>query len=273
MCHRPADTFGADVSLFYRDFDTFVCDCNSLPLEKEDTMFAMKLTISMSECHNREIDRTNKVQDLLGNYLIGNPLHVEDDMDFSVRYGDGVALIGKVKNEVGHGRGDSYFELIAYYIKAVDRMTHKTCRAPCFLMEIIGIHMAIYGAVYTNTVCVDRMTPGLWLAFQPNNGLAMAQLARTLKALKVALGHLQQYYTNLPDCGTHVQFPCFRKFKDETSQQHQTETEIMYTAEIKNHVFRAKTDTDKNVIVKFVEKYGSDAHKACAVNGFAPRLL
>ena len=133
--------------------------------------------------------------------------------------------------------------------------------------------MAIYGAVYTNTVCVDRMTPGLWLAFQPNNQPAMAQLARTLKALKVALGRLQQYYTNLPDCDTHVQFPCFRKFKDETSQQQQTETEIMYTAEIKNHVFRAKTDTDKNVIVKFVEKYGSDAHKACAVNGFAPRLL
>ena len=101
MCHRPADTFSADVSLFYRDFDTFVCDCNSLPLEKEDTTFDTKLTISMSGYYYGELDQTNKIHDLLGNYLIGNLLHVEDNMDFSVRYGDSVALIGQIRTEVG----------------------------------------------------------------------------------------------------------------------------------------------------------------------------
>ena len=270
-CHRPADMVGADVSLFYCEFDTFVCNCESLPLK-----FAVEFTIAMSDCYPNENVRKSTIQRLLGRYLVGESLHSIDNTDFSVVYGGGAALIGEIKNEVGQGGCDSYFELIAHYINAVQRMhsmAHKMCPGPCFLMEITGAHMAIYGAVYTNTACVDRLTPCLWLALQQNNRPAMAALARTLKALKVALGRLNHYYTNLPSAAeTQVEFPCFRKFKDETSRQ-QTETEITYTAVIKNHVFRAKTNTDKKVIVKFAEKYGSDAHRACATNGFAPRLL
>ena len=273
--HRPADKFGADVSLFYPGFDTFVCKCESLPLEKEDTKFAVMFTAEMSEHYSNEESRRLKIKRLLGDYLIGESLRSVDNTDFSVVYCDGVALIGEIKNEVGRGGCDSYFELVAYYINAVKCNPNKMCPGPCFLMEIIGTHVAIYGAVYTNTACIDRLTPCLWLTLQPNNRPAMAQLARTLKALKVALGHLKHYYTNRPSAaGTQleVEFPCFRKFKDETSQQ-QTESEIVYTANIKNHVFRAKTNTGKKVVVKFVEKYGSDAHRACAVNGFAPQLL
>ena len=55
--------------------------------------------------------------------------------------------------------------------------------------------MAIYGAVYTNTVSHPA---GMWFAFQQNNWLAMAQLVRTLK---VALDRLQHYYSNIPSDG------------------------------------------------------------------------
>lgn len=272
-CHRPADMYGTDVSLLYHDFDTFVCDCESLSLDKEDTMFTVQFTIAMSAHFFSEPDRRDKVQELLGIYLAGHRVHSVENMDGAVMFGDAAALIWEIKNEVGTGGCDSYLELIAHYVKAVAKMVNKDkCPAPSFLMEIVGTHMAIYGAVYTNTACTDRLTHCLWLAFQPNNPHAMAQLARTFKALKLALGRLKEYYSKLPTVAdTQIEFPCFRKFEDETSQQQQTE--ITYTAEIKNRVFRATTNMGKKVIVKFVEKYGHDAHKACADDGFAPQLL
>lgn len=269
-CHRPADFVGADVSLFYPDFQKFVDECESLSLEKEDTEFATKFTIEMSRHYPDEEKRNECVKELLGKYLTGNVILSVEKMDGLVTHNGYAALIWELKNEVGSGCCDSYFEAIAYYLKVVGKgEVLKKCPAPCFLMEIVGTHMAIYGAVYTDTVCVDRLTPCLWLAFQPNNRSAMAQLAKTLKALKNALERLETYYRDLPSADTQVQFPYFRKFED----IHQQETKITYTAEIKNHVYRAKTNTDKRVIVKFVERYGTAAHEACASKELAPQLL
>ena len=271
LCHRPAQLCGADVSLFYPDFQTFVNDCESLSLDKDDTKFVTEFTLAMSEFYASEDKRNVEVQAILGKYLTGNIIHSVENTDGAVMYNGYPALIWELKNEVGSGGCDSYFEAIAYYLKLVNRSggVLKKCPAPCFIVEIVGTHIAIYGAIYTDTVVVDRLTPCLWLAFQPNNRSAMAQLAKTLKALKNALQRLQTYYDpDLPSADAQAQFPCFREFDYE-----QQVTQITYTAEIKNHVFRAETNTGKRVIVKFVERYGTDAHKACAREGFAPQLL
>ena len=86
-----------NVSLLYSDLDTFVCDCESLPLEKEDTMFAVQFMIAMSGPYSHVKERRQEIHDLLGNYLIGKLLHVDGDMGFSVRYGDGVALVCQIR--------------------------------------------------------------------------------------------------------------------------------------------------------------------------------
>ena len=127
--------------------------------------------------------------------------------------------------------------------------------------------MCIYGAVFTGAVCVDRLTHCLWLAFQPNNHPAMAELARTLKALKMALCDLKNYY----ESGSFPQqahTPFFHTYYDETQGK---DVEIEDMEEIKI-IYRGTSET-KNVVVKFVEQYGKDAHKACADAGFAPALL
>ena len=259
-----------DVSLFYPGFDTFASECDSLELQQEDTAFVVKFTIAMSRFYPDEKERHKIVKSLLGAYILGTDLQKIDDMDSAITYNGGVAVIFETKNEVGTGGCDSYLETVANYVKTMNPRIQAKSSAPCFLIEIVGTHLAIYGAVYGGCVAVDRLTPGLWLAFQPNNRPAMERLARTLKALKRALGELDKYYRTvaLQSVSHDPKFPCFCTYK--TDEQEFT---ITYTEEIKNHVFRGTTNTGNKVVVKFVVKYGSDAHKACAKAGFAPRLL
>ena len=56
---------------------------------------------------------------------------------------------------------------------------------------------------FDDTVCVDRLTPCYWLTFQPHNHLAVEKLAKTCKALKVALNHLESYYSSFTDADTY----------------------------------------------------------------------
>ena len=273
--HRPAEMCTCDITLFY-DFDTFVCECESLSLKKEDTKFATQFSIAMSSHFSAETERNEEIKETLGEYLKGEQLHSVDNTDGAVVCKNYPCLILETKNEVGVGGCDSYLELVDYYIKLLPKSIHPGCPAPCFLIEIIGVHMAIYGAVYTDTVCVDRLTPCLWLAFQPHNHLAMEKVAKTFKALKGALNRLESYYSSFSDADAYqdeVQtvYPVFKTFTDEQNNTH----EITYSSKLKDHVFRGKTtDTNvTNVIVKFVEQYSKEAHGILERVDLAPKLL
>ena len=100
----------------------------------------------------------------------------------------------------------------------------------------------------------------------------MGELARTLKALRMALDELKAYYRKNVDGSPPKQGlgPFFRTYFDEHEGN---DVEIEYTGEIKNHVYSGNTSTNKRVVVKFVERYGENAHKACSDAGFAPALL
>ena len=108
---------------------------------------------------------------------------------------------------------------VAYYTKMLDITLIDVCRAPSFLMvlEYFSPNIAISGAVYSDSVSVDKLTT-LSLLFQPNDYLAMTQLARTFKALKLALHGMKQYCTNLTTGLSNkeikqLRFPHFKIFK------------------------------------------------------------
>ena len=49
---------------------------------------------------------------------------------------------------------------------------------------------------------------------------------------------------------------------------------LRYTKKLKDHVFHAVIeDGGQSVIVKFVQRYSTEAHKLCADNNLAPHLL
>ena len=232
-------------------------------------MFATQFSIAMSSHFPVKTDRNQIIQETLGEYLKGEQLRSVDNTDGAVVCKNYPCLILETKNEVGVGGCDSYLEVVDYY-KLLPKAICPGCPAPCFLIEIIGVHMAIYGAVYTDTVCVDRLTPCHWLTFQPHNHLAMEKLAKTFKALKVALNRLESYYSSFTDADTYQDqvYPVFKTFTDEQNIPH----EITYSSKLKDHVFRGKT-TNMNVIVKFVEQYSKEAHGILERVDLAPKLL
>ena len=186
------------------------------------------------------------------------------------------ALIIEGKNEIGSSSGDPCMKSAAYYTKNVDAKLNLLHRSPCFLIEVFGPNMAISGAVFSNTACVDKFTT-LSLLCQPNDYKANISVTRTLKALKNAVHRLKAHYKDLdthlaPKEVEQLQYPVFRSYRASDGNT----IDFVYTGKIKDSdsVFRAmeSKNPEKKLFVKFVREYGSDAYKLCVENGYAPVL-
>ena len=106
----------------------------------------------------------------------------------------------------------------------------RNCPGPTYFVEVVGSHMFIYGAVFGQYVYVDRLTSPIWLVVQPENSSAMAKIARTLKALKISIHSLMNYYEHIK-ISKQPRFPFFQSLEEGEG--------ITYVKEIKMHVFRA----------------------------------
>ena len=189
-----------------------------------------------------------------------------DNMDGAIYFDEYCGIILEAKHEMGTAGCDSYMEGCSYYLK---NLSSDYSPAPCFIVELVGPRIAIHGAIYTSTVCVDSLT-SLLLFFQPNNRPAMKKIGRTFKALKEALVDLKHFYSS----GYRSTFPFFCKFSRKEDMDGREST-IKYTGKIQNNVFRGTID-QQSVLVKFVDKqlqYGIDVHRFSAACGFAPELI
>ena len=185
-------------------------------------------------------------------------------MDSAIKVGQHVIVVVVAKNEIGLGGCDSYMQSVAYYHQNTKQLLEinkieSTC-APCLLVELVGPHFAVSGAVCGEHILVDRLTPFLWCVPQQNDRAAMIQLARCLKALKNALCQLSI------DCKLPRKQPRFPFFNSD---------KYTYEMQIKNNVFlcRDNKDEKKEVIIKFVETYGIDVHRFMAEKSYAPTVL
>ena len=169
------------------------------------------------------------------------------------------------KNEVGAKGADSFPEVISYYANSISSGLSKLCPIPAILIELIGTHLIISGAVYCDAYCVDRLAPPLWLVLQTQNQPVMDETARVLAALKKGIQSLKSYYCQLPATDS-PKFPAHTSFKSGI-----TTKKIMYEQEMKRHIFQGTVDGEK-VVVKFCHAYSEDAHRLVADIGCAPRL-
>ena len=256
---------GPHVSLYYDGFGEFLQNCQTVELDAEACKFTEVFVREMSGYFDSKAQRTEAIQLKLGAYLTGGCLAGVDNADVAFQSTNGYRiLIIEVKNEVGKGSCDSFMQVIAYYMLSL-KNHDSSCCAPAFLMEIVGVHMAIYGAIYTTTVCCDRLSPCLWLTLQPNDVQAMTNLARTFKALKIAVSNMLTYYQK-PPSHSH-RFPCYVEYNNGCGT-----VQFEYQEVLMRQVFLAKASNGQLLVVKFVEEYGEAAHRLCEENGFAPKL-
>ena len=258
---------GNDVTLYYPPFEEFSKNCETISLDKDDCRFVNAICQSMSGVFHYEKDRIQIFNEMLDKYL-GEHIKVGYDgvqVDGCILPGPCVIIEAKV--EVGKGNADSYTEANSYYIQTRSKKTKKSksCQ-PAFIIELVGPHMFISGAVMAKKVYVDRLTMPVWLVLQPMNNGAMEHIARVFKSFKVAISQLKNHYNTVAI--DQPQYPVFQSYQDESGSTKL----IQYYDEIRPHIFRATVDGRK-VIVKFAQSYGDVVHKELAKNGFAPELF
>lgn len=280
LSHR-AGLYGPHVSLYYPQFDSFTKNCEDVVPDSDDCLTAAKLCTEMSKYFNTEDSRIKSLQSILTPYLCEVDLRQywkigTGRCDLAGLYGAYILFITEGKGEVGQGAVDSLAELAGYYLGSADSRNYTVCPAPCFLMELVGTHLFISGAVLGKHVCIDRLAPVLWLVPQYESMASMLQTAKVLRALKDALSQLSRYYDQilqsqiLQSRPLQPRYPCFNTFSSEGI----TYT-LNYTAQVKQNLFEGQLGDGKvchPVMIKFPQAYSTKVHSFLAEQGCAPTL-
>ena len=316
ICDHRDGNIGDDVTLYYPGFQRFIDQCNTVAPDEQDYTFINLMCTKMSEHLLSEEDRQNVFLELMNKY-ISDPIILDEkiiDEILSLPNGEdeqkalkekyiedakvmksnseGESTVLKTRYdgyidpykcvilEVKHESGESYAQVIAYYVKSLKEKPIDRCPAPAFLLELVGPHLFISGAVYGSHVFVDRLVDPVWLV--PQNQKAMIRIARIFKALKDAIRAIRSHYIALPppppqyypgqDHPNLIQIRhpivTLHEVDDETA-----EIDITYKKRIQANMFQGGALGLGNLIIHFVENYNRDVHDLMHKNGLAPEIL
>jgi hypothetical protein len=265
ICHHRGGYVGNDVSIYYPGFHKFASQCKSITVDGDDCKFAHQLCLAMKDMYDSEDDRMKAFVELMNQYMNKKFSIAHKGDPHADFYIQGI-LYGEGKNEPGSTNNDPYREVISYYSGEL-RVMSRMSSAPSFLAEVSGASLTISGAVYGESVYVDRLVPPVWLVNEEMNSEFREQIVRTLKALKVAVDELDEYYKCLIQVD-QPRFPCFQHYQSKDG----VEMKIKYLKEIKPHLFKGVVD-EKCVVIKYAERYSEAVHQLLADNGLAPELL
>ena len=191
--HRDSDN-GKDVTSYYQGFKTFIDQCDSTAPDTTDWEVRDRMCNEMSKYFSNEKERQNKFKDLMNDYMSKDDCVMETGGS-STRYDAYIDPCKCVILEVKKESSDSYAQVIAYYAHSLkEKLVHvDQGPAPAFLLELVGPHLFISGAVYGKYVFVDRLVDPVWLVPHQREE-AMIRIARILKALKDAIIAIRSYY-------------------------------------------------------------------------------
>jgi len=138
------------------------------------------------------------------------------------------------------------------------------------------------GAVLTTQTIVQRLSAYEWLGCSRIlDDAQVIESSRRFYALRLALRELEDYYLQLlppivPDGGIHPRFcPSITSFVDSTTG-HSVDFDYVRPFEEEPTCvtfLSRRRDTQEEVVVKFVRRYGKEAHEWMAERTWAPRLL
>lgn len=144
-----------------------------------------------------------------------------------------------------------------------------------------GPCISVLGIVITDVVVVQCLTNGIWVAFESVHSAGRIEyVAGFLSALKLGVNKLSSYYKSLkPDGNSPLEsryFPSITAYRPEVGDKL---VDFEYVGYLENDVdcitLRARTRAEptSDIVVKFVDQYGADAHELLANEGLAPKLL
>jgi hypothetical protein len=163
----------------------------------------------------------------------------------------------------------------------------EKCCCPSFLLVGGGAHFFILGAVWTDKFIVQPLVD-VGFAGDPSvyEDGRVYKIARIFQSLKLAIDTLEEYYHKINKCknlelkdgNPHPRFfPYPTTFSEYGTAEPQKVVEFSYIggprADPTNVTFFAKDSSGRKLAVKFVNRYGVEAHRVLAEKGMAPQLL
>ncbi|KAJ2915554.1 hypothetical protein MD484_g4881, partial [Candolleomyces efflorescens] len=161
----------------------------------------------------------------------------------------------------------------------------ETTSCPSFIISLAGPWLVILGAVLTSNPIVQRLTDYMWLGqSRVVDDTSTLRLARVFTALRRSVGELHQFYCSTlsnPEGPTSNDndnarfYPYARSYIDSAGcTNHLSYTRPLGSAApTERAAFLATTSTGQRVVVKFVERYGAEAHKVLSALNRAPALF
>ncbi len=254
-------------------------DCASAAPTQGDCIFTTRVASAMSENFKTEGERTDKFWELLEheNSIKFQRIEFGDaKTDGSLTHPKGGLMVNvEVKNEVGSGGGAIHVQNAVYaakYAAGQAGVLRQFSTCPTLLIELAGPNMSLSGAVFSNVVVCDQLTPMVSLLWQPHSPL-MLQAARCFAAVRMALPRLLAYYDSVQSQALRQQldFPYPTSF---TASDGNGRVHFKYVQQLSCLCFRGSIQPHgQSVFIKFCRSYSTAAHQAMATAGYAPALL
>ncbi|KAL3669398.1 hypothetical protein V7S43_005794 [Phytophthora oleae] len=290
-CHRVErsdDKTPIPIVLLNETFARFQENCQQIEFSQEDCEFVTELCGGLSTPYNSKTEFAEKVRDLLAEYLFVDnpsatitPAYVDGSWpDGSYRFGETLLLNLECKLQKGDGGGDPTMQNVAHYIKSLPGVIDR--QFPCFLVDICGPLMSVFGMVNTSDedVICEPLVVSFPLLYFDNKSM-MVSLVRICASLKTAVQELtDECYKLSSSCQDRetcvsataldrLRFP----YKDSVVVNG-ARTSFKYDQVVQRFVFKARrAESNVACTIKFSKRYGKEVHEFCSTAGFAPELL
>ncbi len=273
----------------------FVDDVQEVQLGREDYTFTVRFCDAMCGVFLNEEARQSEANALLSEYF---NVHISKLFGQGGWWNDGgvfvqcgphkcnvfAVLFNEYKWEMCASKAAPGEQSIGYFIKMVHESKYARERSACpaLLLTIAGPNLGVSAAVHGAGPCVDPVVPLLPTLVLKQDRRMMTSLARALKACKLCIGRLADFYSALSNStpssneAQQLLYPYSRSFLFEGH-----EVPFAYDGQVGNKlVFAAHVTTgsgclttDLTIIVKFTATYCVEAHNLCyECDKSAPRL-
>ncbi|KAG8743970.1 hypothetical protein FRC10_011044 [Ceratobasidium sp. 414] len=290
---RPERRTELPIQLFHPVFDTFTKTLEGtdlLPPAKYDA--ARELLRASQPIYRVEGDRLSALQPCMtaafSSEIVKDPVpKCEADgvviFTNTATTSKAYCAIIETRNEVGAGKSDPTIQAAEsyaiYWSQEEVAPLLKACRCPSLIIAVAGPWMCVLGAVYLRNPVVQPLTDYIWLGYHPQQDRRLAYLTRVFHAVAVSIAELREYYKSLlsrplPSTDLTRFLPYVRVYEDPNGNMVDFDyLGLVDKSFVLRPIFKAKTNTKQDIIVKFAERYNIGAHQMLVSEGLAPRVL
>ncbi|KAF8909284.1 hypothetical protein CPB84DRAFT_1947341, partial [Gymnopilus junonius] len=283
--NKPRTSVAPPIHLFHPVFGHFLDDIKRNDAIPDDTIrLTTEYMKAASAIYANENERRNALTPLLSKILgvdiqtiVNEDKTIPDgmtDLKLGEHFENILIYLTEHKNEIGEGNSASAAQGGLSQGRSWAQPRFKKYRnstnCPTFVMATAGPWFVILGAVITDGVIVQRLTDYVWVGLDSvMNEPHITRVARILFALKTGLETLRKYYEAVQPSGSASPvdsryFPSFTEYPGPDNQP----VHFKYVGFLEDTpdctTLHARTDTQpaKDIVVKFVDRYGR-GHTAC----------